>query len=886
MILETAFILNIATFVGEKLLDYAIQESPWLKRKWYSLFPPKTSTSRLINILEETIKEFAEEDNRIYREIYFPFYKSQSVLDVMSKYILFDKKENEMLITELKQEIQKNSNIIEPSDSDLFNFYELFVSKINKDKELRNLFYTENYQGKIFEIKEKIDTIISNIDEVLRLLRPSFSEIIEALNNQVSTQLQKQISSGKYIPDTFIETNELKDHIRYFIAPSFFSNKIYDEINNFTFENLNRKLQRQNKNIFDFNIRTQVLRGSEIKDIDALYENVALLRGYLETKQHELVQMANNADTFYGRKIRDSIHSLDYLQSKIFLITENAGQGKTNLVCDLVDTVLLRREIFSILLTGYELDASNLYATISSKIFPGRQFDFSIVFDEIEEICIQQNKQFILIIDGLNENSKPQILSDNIESFLLEILKYSCIKVILTCRTEYFKQNFSNIEKNRKIQEYTRSVTGLHHHFDENHKERLFDTYMTYFGIQYQEINGKVYEQLINNFLLLRIFSEVYKKQQIGIVSNIYKDELFKSYYDTKTDEVNIHYRRIGNANDFDIRLFFKEIIKYMVDNNIFENIPLDYLLEKTPQYYGIYNQFIDGNVMIRRDIENVGVFGNKEVVNFTFDEFRDFMLTDYLLNDVYSNSKDDFYTFINNNLNKKSRIREGCGSFFFYMSRKKEDTDLNSFMQQQDWYRKLLPILIFDVEDKFVNQYDRETIKEFLINGFDDLLKDTEFIRHFQLFGRFNLSLYIANMLIYKKCNIIDNPNLNISILLDILHESNDVGLENFINKLYPPLERAYSSYGENNDPFEKLLKILTDILENDKPLRDEAGGHNVFLFIMYLLPFRYKVKRIYAKYWEVYKNDRHFKIIEECNSPLLKKTINEFKLDYEISI
>lgn len=886
MVLETALILNIATYVGDKLLDYAIQESPFIRKKWYKVFPPKTSARKIVSILEDTIKEFSEKDNKIYKGRQFPFYQSQSILDVMSKYILFDKNENNTLIAELKQEIQKNPYVIEPSNSDLSSFYELFISKIKNSKELKNLFYAENYQEQIFNINEKIDIITSSINEVIRLLKPSSQEIIDALNKQSYNQLQKQISSGKYLPDTFIETNELKDHIRYFIAPSFFFNKIYDEINNFTFENLNRKLLRQNKNIFDFDISTRVLRGSEIKDIDALYENIAMLREYLEVKQEELVQMANNADAFYGRKIRKSLHSLEFLQSKILLITEYAGQGKTNLVCDIVDTVLIRRGVLAMFLTGHELDASNLYATIASRIFPGRQFDFSILFDEIEKICIQQNKQFILIIDGLNENGKPQILSDNIESFLLEILKYSSIKIILTCRTEYLKQNFSNIEKNRELQQYIHSIEGLHHHFNEIHKERLFDTYMYYFKIDYQEFSGNVFQQLIDNFLLLRIFCEVYKGQKIGIVSNIYKDELFESYYETKVTEVNTYYRRESTDNTFDIRLFFRKIIAYMVDNNVFENVPLDFLLETHPKYYDIYNRFIDGNVMIRRDIENTGVFGYKEVVNFTFDEFRDFMLTDYLLNDVYSNSKDNFYTFINNNLSKKSKIREGCGSFFFYMSRKKEDTDLNSFMQQQDWYRKLLPMLIFDIKDEYVNQNDIKTIKEFLINGFDDLLKDIEFARHFQLYGGINLRLYIANKLIYKKCNVKDYPNLNITILLDILHESNDIELENFINKLYPPLKRAYSSYGENNDPFEKLLKILTGILDNDKPLREEAGGHNVFLFILYLLPFRNKAKHIYAKYWKIYKNNRHFELIINCNSPLLKRAINLFILEYEISI
>lgn len=887
MIIETALILNIATYVGEKLLDYAIQESPWLKRQWYKVCPPKTSARELVNILEGIIKEFAEKDDKIYGGVQFPFYQSQSLLDVMSRYILFGENENENLISELKQQIQRNPNIVEPSEADLSDFYKLFISKIDKNKELKSLFYAENYQERIFKIETKINTIVSNVDEVLRILKPSSTEIIMALKKQASNQLQKQISSGKYIPDTFIETNELKDHLRYFADPFSFFDKIYDEISSFTFENLNRKLQMQNKSAFEFSIGSLELKRSELENVENLSENAEVLQKYLEIKQEELVKIANNADLYYGRKISDRISDLSFLQSKILLLTEYAGQGKTNLVCDLVGTVLLRRDIFTTFLTGYELDASNLYSSISSHIFPGRQFDFSIVLNEIENICIQQNKQFILIIDGLNENSKSQILSDNIESFLSEILRYTCIKVILTCRTEYFKQNFSNIENNKNIQYHTQTITGLHDHFDENHKDRLFDVYMDYFKIQYQEFSGNVYKQLIDNFLLLRIFSEAYQGQQIGIVSNIYKDELFGSYYTLKTTEVNTYYHRTATKKDFDIRFFFKEIVKYMIENNTFENIPLDYLFEKNPTYYDIYNQFIDGNVLIRRDLESIGVFGNREVVNFTFDEFRDFMLTDYLLNEVYPNSAVNFQTFIENHLNNKSRIREGCGSFLFYMSRKKENITLNNFIQQQDWYKKLLPVLIFDIKDEYVTQYDIELIKYFLINGFDDLLNDSEFIRHFQLFGRINFTLFIANRLIYQKCNIKKNPNLNISILLEILHGADDLELENFINSLYPPTRSTYSSsYDDNNNPLDNLLKRLKERLEKEEPLQEEAGAHNAFLFILYLVPFRYEVKRTYHKYWMKYKNNNHFEIIQKSNSIILKKSIEKFIQDYEISI
>lgn len=53
-------------------------------------------------------------------------------------------------------------------------------------------------------------------------------------------QIQKNINSGKYLPNTFLEKRNLKEHLRFFADPYLFSSYIADKIYRFNFHRLNR----------------------------------------------------------------------------------------------------------------------------------------------------------------------------------------------------------------------------------------------------------------------------------------------------------------------------------------------------------------------------------------------------------------------------------------------------------------------------------------------------------------------------------------------------------------------------------------------------------------------------------------------------------------------
>ena len=849
-------------YIGNIILSHYIKEEIWVKRIWKIIFPPESFKVELIKTIDETVREYESKHPYEKDGIKIPFYYSKILDDILVKHILFNNIQYNS--DDINTELQTHPNIIVPSNIEIEDFFTLFIYKIEKNKKLKKLYIAENYKSRIYEISVKLDKVI----DILKKAELTPEIILNKVQEQVKFQIRKQISSGKYIPDTFVEIDELKDHLRYFIAPYFFIDRIIGEIKKFNFDYLQKKLILRNKNInFNFNIDFISNKSFNVSK-DEFDKNVLLLNDYLQGKHDELESNRINASSSFTRKIQSKINDLLFIQSKVIIVKGNAGQGKTNFLCDLAENVLLKRKIPSLFLTGYELDANDLYASISKRLFPGSDYTFSDIFSRVDSYCEINKIFFILMIDGLNENTNPQKLSQNIELFINEILQYKYVKVVLTCRTEYFKNNFKNILVSN-FNESLIEIDSINRHLEDNHKRCLYESYCSYYNLKINHISDDIYKELVNNFLLLRIFTEANEGQNIAALTHINKEEVFQKYYSLKSLEINNRFKDnpktliIGN---FDIKNLFLAIIEYMIENKVFENIPIDSLLKKDNINRDIYIRFLDENILLRKDIEEQnGIFGNKEYVNFTFDEFRDFLITDYLLNDLYENSKDKFYLFVEGNINNKSRIKEGCMSFMFSMERIKGNVELSSFIRKQDWYAEVFPNYIFDIKDEYVTADDKLELKSKFLNDRD-------------------ISEHITFSLAYQRSNVDDFPNLNIQLLFEIFETLSDDEFKNNVYRIYP--QNKYASYYQHDkDELTKLIDRLGEILESED-FSISPSRHNIFQYILYFLPIKHEINYLYISYWEKYNNKLHFEQMLNCRSNVLKESVNNFIRSYEIQL
>ncbi len=727
--------------------------------------------------------------------------------------------------------------------------------------ELINYFYVE-LQGKdrawTFIQGEQFKIEINKLNSLEELLKDLKQEklqpeiVIKALESQVVNQLEKQIITEKYIPQTFIETDELKDNLRYFVAPYTFYSKLFDETSNLNFNHLNKLNKIKGRPPFSFDFSQFKIDDDELYK-SKIYDNANSAVDYLNTKHEELEKHRTNSSYAFKRKIELQKKAFEYISHKSLILTDNAGQGKTNLLCDLIENVTIKREIPSIFLSGYEIDANNIGESISRRIFPNDNFSFKEILDVIESSL--GNKNLIIVIDGINENINPSLLSSNLELFLQSLIDNESIKIILTCRTEYFNNNFGNLIQssfNKKI----KLIDGINSRLNDQQKERLLDTYFHYFNIEIDSIVEDVKKQLSDNFLLLRIFSEVNKNKHLSFVSDIYKSNLFIKYYKLKVEEIN---KRIKGNDDFkvkgsfDIRNFIECIASYMIDNRIFHNIPIDEII-RDDSNREIYIRFLDENIILKKDLPQSedSIFSASEVINFTYDEFRDFILSDYLINQTFKKSKGTFKNFVQTNLAKSSLILEGCSIFLYSLSRNNPNVELKEFIESQEWYNSAFLSVIFSTPDSEITDEDKQSIKDMFLNDVSTSKK-------------------IILELAYHRYNTQRYKNLNIKLLFEIFEELSE---SEFENNVYP----FYQRYGNRIDNF---IDEMEGFLENFKP-----PYHSLFKFSLYFNPLSYRIKRVYYRYYSTFYSQQHLTDLLNVKNKNIVSSINEFILDYDIQL
>ena len=147
----------------------------------------------------------------------------------------------------------------------------------------------------ILDVQKSIEIIQEEINS--KKINPI--SLKEKLIDQTNYQISKNIISGKYIPDTFLEVSELKEHIRCFTEPFLFYKRVYEKICLFNFDFLNRRLQKEKKETFAFNVEHYKVESTD--NFESLYSLSNTLLGYLNSKHDELYNGGNHKWVFSSK---------------------------------------------------------------------------------------------------------------------------------------------------------------------------------------------------------------------------------------------------------------------------------------------------------------------------------------------------------------------------------------------------------------------------------------------------------------------------------------------------------------------------------------------------------------------------------------------------------
>ncbi len=656
--------------------------------------------------------------------------------------------------------------------------------------------------------------------------------------------VKKNITSGKYLPNVFLEDRRTKQFLRDFVDPYTFCKLVLERCDSFELYRLNRNRRINHREPFEFDVTPFKSTVAE-ESIATFYQRVGEVQSFLRAKYDEL-NTNRSSDYFSSSRFGRQNEHLNYVAGKLLLITSAAGQGKTNLICDLVEKVLLTRHIPFIYLNGYEIKPNDIGRSFADMMLPGTGVSFDNAINEAATYCKYKRCPIIFIIDGLNENPKPDIFASNLEVFLDLILQYDCVKVLMTCRTDYYKERFASLDaafKDRMLK-----IEGLNEHFRDEEKQKLLRNYFAYFKIK-ANINRHVEDALCDDLLLLRIFSEANQGKSLGDVHSIKREELFEEYYELMTDKLR---EKVQNEQHYQlekssIAAFMENMVLYMIRSDSFFNVPLPQLLKNiAKEEVEIFNRFLDENILLRKDLapNAKGAFGHQEVVNFTYDSFRDYIISAYLSDSILPGSLTEYERSVKQYTASGHQLREGISPFLFVHAKNNRQREACVLLSQLDWYEVVFESYIWDVKEDAIDGGDVEMVRNLLSK------EDPQ---------------YVARRLIYwGRWNSEWHKMLNIRLLLDYLATLDDNALSEFLEKVWPQKVTKY--YGGPDPKSDRWYMINSlEKLLNDTEIQKHKDFHNLFELLLYMCVCsdRY-AQTVYIQYLKKYRNAKQLEAVQ----------------------
>jgi hypothetical protein len=205
-------------------------------------------------------------------------------------------------------------------------------------------------------------------------------------------------------------------------------------------------------------------------------------------------------------------------------------------------------------------------------------------------------------------------------------------------------------------------------------------------------------------------------------------------------------------------------------------------------------------DVIIRRDLApgRSVLDEESEVINFTFDEFRDFLLSDHLVTVVFPRDVGAFRQMVDRYCAPGSLVAEGVSRFLFYASKRPGSRAILDVIAETPWYHDVFLECIFSVQEDLITGDDLEQIES---RFHESPRTGSTIIR--SLIRRWRTDIY---------------PTLNIRLLFRILDRLDASGQDRLVG---PALrgDDLFYSYHDRPWPIDQAVDQILEILIGGAP-------------------------------------------------------------------
>lgn len=621
------------------------------------------------------------------------------------------------------------------------------------------------------------------------------------INKTTQQKIEKLKTNGKYIEDIFIELNDSKESLRYFLNGKkwlckikYLYNSIFNSyIGGFFRVNLNKKI------LYPIPFYTS------IKNFKVQAENIKLILQKIQGDNDEIIIKKDTGDLTYliessSFRYIDSLNKvLNYItmcNTNHMLALGSAGNGKTNLLCSFSELVIkynqpcifidakeIRNDIENLIIKEFKIPNFPIIKNIPLFFF------FMCLFLFIK------SKHLYIVIDALNENYSEEF-TEIIKELLNRLCRYKRIKILISCRSEYFNDRFKNLFEEIDYKFFKYNINE--EKYNTRAMEKTILNYQKHFNVK-GNIHYLAKSKLFNSLILIRIFFKVNENKDINTLE-LRNAEIYDSYIK------QINNKFIERNSNISFKKILEEIINIMLERNIYNGIPIaDLNLNYNDEI--LFKSILDDNLIISKKIkEGSGITEReKEIVYFVFDELRDFCISRKILIYCDENRLFDYkelYRCLNNlNKNKLSPF-EGIlkYSYYYFKNNSTNPNRLEHCKKILTNYGKSLKPNIFDNENKVFNNY-----------GILMIIEDCKILEDFEfqyIIDSMVSARDFINMLNILIDNEITGNGLKIDIFLKVLLMYTSEGIKDIIMEMID--ENEYFITSENKDFINICNKIL----------------------------------------------------------------------------
>ena len=478
--------------------------------------------------------------------------------------------------------------------------------------------------------------------------------------NQISLEQIKAFqNTQKYIPEIYTELNQNMEFLRYYVHSKTWKRRVIREYNRMFSDKLGKKI-------------ASVLNAPCLTNKLAPWASIGSIITALQERGQFLQKVKNDENSNYREigefyfnlreyiyYLPDELHVLqercELMQTQNMIVIGSAGNGKTNLLCRLVESIMFSKAP-CLFINARDIHADCI-SYVYGRILPNFSTRWAKVFLRIVCCALKiQRNYFYIIIDAINENDSD-LFASSIGKLTEELSQFSRIKFLCSCRSEYFEARYKRFFEGSKNQPHIFKLEQVD--YTDRAKEKMLLAYRSFFNVAVP-LSANVVDRLMHSLFLMRLFFEV-NKNKSGQNLELRDAEIYKAYFDIVTEK----------TAPFDFRNAVEKASAIMISSKRFDGINITELGLSTADLVQFRNA-LDDNLIISRSIHlGSGITErNSEYIYFDFDELRDYSLARHLL--VSAEAKGDsqylhFFEFANDLFSSKLSPLEGILKYAYY---------------------------------------------------------------------------------------------------------------------------------------------------------------------------------------------------------------------------